>query len=142
MTGLPSSTTFLAIMSLAMSDSAPDPAPQAERGEVLYRQYCGSCHSLDRNKYGPRHRGVYGSEAGAVADYSYSDALANAAIVWNADTLDRWLADPGAMLPGTRMRFRLDDAGERQSIIAYLASLSGEGSGERPRPALHTPAEQ
>lgn len=124
MIGLPSSTTFLALMSLAMSDSAPDPARQAERGEVLYRQYCGNCHAPDRNKYGPMHRGVFGRAAGAVPDYPYSDALAEAAIVWNAETLDRWLADPTAMIPGTRMRFRLDEADARRSIIVYLASLS------------------
>ncbi len=49
----------------------------AERGKVLY-QNCTSCHSIDENDVGPKHRGVLGRRAGTVADYAYSPALKTA----------------------------------------------------------------
>ena len=44
-----------------------------------------------------------------------------AAIVWNPATLDKWLARPSAVIPGTSMAFGgVPNAAERASIIAYL----------------------
>ena len=95
--------------------TAGDPA----RGEQIY-QACTDCHSLDQNDVGPRHRGVYGREAGSLADYPYSDALKNAKIVWNAETLDKWLTNPQAFVPGAKMFFHLADAQDRADVIAFL----------------------
>ena len=46
--------------------------------------------------------------------------------MWNEQTLDQWLTDPGKMAPGTEMEFRVETAGERQAIIEYLKSLKGK----------------
>jgi cytochrome c len=98
-----------------------DLAPQgdANHGKQLY-QGCAACHSIDENDIGPLHRGVLGRRAGSVPDYNYSAALKASGIVWNAAQLDRWLSNPSAMVPGTKMFFKLDDAQMRADIIAYL----------------------
>lgn len=97
---------------------------QIAAGERLYKQRCGGCHSLDRNRIGPRHRGVYGRKAGSVGDFSYSEALQNLDVVWTESTLDKWLENPTAFANGTSMGFRLRKADERKAVIAYLKSLS------------------
>ena len=91
----------------------------AARGETLY-EACQDCHSLDKNDVGPRHRGVFGRKAASLPDYDYSDALKSANIVWNAETLDKWLTDPQAVAPGAKMFFHLDNPQDRADVIAYL----------------------
>jgi len=104
---------------------APAQAPvsgDAARGKTLY-QACQACHSVEDNDLGPRHRGVVGRRAGSVADYNYSAALKSSGITWDPHTLDRWLTNPSALVPGTKMFFKIDDAQSRADIIAYLAQL-------------------
>ncbi len=91
----------------------------AARGETLY-EACQDCHSLDKNDVGPRHRGVFGRKAASLPDYDYSEALKSANIVWNAETLDKWLTDPQAVAPGAKMFFHLDNPQDRADVIAYL----------------------
>ena len=69
---------------------------------------------------GPRHRGVVGRRAGSVADYNYSAALKNSGLTWDEATLDRWLTNPSALVPGTKMFFKLDSPQDRADVIAYL----------------------
>jgi cytochrome c len=96
------------------------------RGKSLYESRCIGCHSLDANRVGPKHRGVFGRRAGSVADFDYSPALSKATIVWGADTLDRWLADPQTTIPGQRMNIRVAVAADRADLIAFLKRESGK----------------
>ena len=91
----------------------------AAKGKALY-QACAACHSIDENDVGPKHRGVFGRRAGGVADYNYSPALKRSGITWDDATLDRWLVNPSALVPGTKMFFKIDDAQARADLIAYL----------------------
>lgn len=100
------------------------PGGDPARGAKLYAANCGSCHSLDANRVGPAHRGVYGRKAGTARGYAYSPAMRGARIVWNEATLDRFLQNPQAMVPGTRMGFRLTDPARRADVIAYLRQQS------------------
>jgi cytochrome c len=94
----------------------------AARGKDLY-QACSGCHSIEENDIGPKHRGVVGRPAGSVPDYAYSPALKASGLVWSADTLDRWLTNPQALVPGTKMYFLIADPQKRADLIAYLAQL-------------------
>jgi cytochrome c len=98
----------------------------AERGADLYDSRCGGCHSLDANRVGPKHRGVYGRKAGSVGDFDYSSAVKNSPVVWADTTLDKWLTDPQSLIPGQRMNFRVNTPGDRADIIAYLKKESGK----------------
>ena len=114
---------FIAV-SLALM-AAPAVAGDPGRGAALYERRCSGCHSLDADRVGPRHRGVFGRAAGSLPDFAYSAALRRSGIVWDETTLDRWLANPQSLVPGQRMGFRLNDAGERADIIVYLRRESG-----------------
>jgi cytochrome c len=121
------SAMFAAGGSLLSNAQAPQPTSgtqirtsgDAVHGKVLY-QGCAACHSIDENDIGPKHRGVLGRHAGSVPDYRYSAALKNSALIWDESVLDRWLTNPSALVPGTKMYFKLDDAQSRADVIAYL----------------------
>lgn len=94
----------------------------AERGATLYQQRCGACHSLDANRVGPMHRGIYGRQPASAPGFQYSVALRRLTVAWDAGTLDRWLTNPTAMAPGTAMGIRVPQEQDRADIIAYLRS--------------------
>jgi cytochrome c len=107
------------VILLAFSPAAKD----EERGKDLFARRCSGCHAPDIDKEGPRLRGVFGRKAAGVANFGYSDALKKAGIRWDDASLDKWLADPDAMVPDTDMAFHLADGEERKAVIAYLKSL-------------------
>ena len=102
----------------------PHAAPDAKRGAALFAERCAACHAPDRNMAGPKLAGVFGRRAGTAADYPYSPALAASKIVWGSATLDRWLAGPQALVPGSKMPIRVLDANTRRDLVAYLEELS------------------
>lgn len=114
------------LLGLALVGAAIGPAAagDVERGREVYAR-CAGCHSVDANRVGPKHRGVFGRRAGTVAEFEYSPALKASGVVWTAKTLDAWLADPGKFVPGSRMGYRLSNARDRQDVIAFLKSISG-----------------
>lgn len=95
------------------------------RGQVVYQARCAACHSPDFNGVGPAHRGVFGRLAGTAKGYAgYSAALKKSGLMWTEGNLDRWLADPEALVPGQAMGVSVPDANERADVIAFLRTLS------------------
>jgi cytochrome c len=97
-------------------------------GEKIFRARCGACHSVElgRNRIGPHLAGVFGRKAGSVEGARNSRALQESGIVWNEQTLDRFLANPSKAIPGTTMPVALVDARQRAAIIDYLKSLDSK----------------
>jgi cytochrome c len=94
--------------------------PDAVRGEQVYAR-CLACHALAVDRVGPRHCGLFGRLAGSVPGFAYSEAMKKSKIVWNDKTLDRFLAKPLVMVPGTAMTYDgVPDPAERADLIAYL----------------------
>jgi cytochrome c len=108
---------FLALPRLAK-------AQNAEHGKELFERRCTACHALDKEKEGPRLRGVYGRMSGSVPSFPYSDGVKAAHITWDATSLDKWLADTEKFIPNNDMGIQLAKAEERADIIAYLKQLS------------------
>lgn len=98
----------------------------ASRGAKLYEQKCTGCHSIDANRIGPAHRGVYGRKAGSAPGFAYSPGLKSSKIIWTEPTLDRWLTNPQGTIPGARMGFRLADAAMRADVIAFLKTQTAK----------------
>jgi cytochrome c len=104
-------------------------AGDAQRGEDLFGA-CAMCHSPEpgKHKLGPSLAGVVGRPAASAEGFSYSPAMkghGEAGIVWAADTLDQFLANPRGVVPGTRMAFPgLKDEADRADVIEYLTTLS------------------
>ena len=82
-----------------------------------------ACHSLDENRVGPRHRDVLNRRVGSVAGFDYSPALRNSRLMWTPEHLLAWLQDPEALIPGQGMDYHLEQARDREDVVAYLASL-------------------
>jgi len=93
------------------------------RGKDLFQRRCSGCHAADKDKEGPRLRGVHGRQAASVSSFHYSDALRKSRLTWDAGTLEKWLADPDKLVPDTDMSFRVTPPAERAAIIAYLKQL-------------------
>ena len=98
----------------------------AQRGRELYESRCIACHSLDANRVGPMHRGVYGRKAGSVPDYNYSAGVRASTVIWTEETLDQWLTGPRTFIPGAKMTFHLSQKTDRDDVIAYLKQESGK----------------
>lgn len=90
---------------------------------------CRSCHTITEggpDLTGPNLHGVFGRKAGAKADYNYSDVVKTAGFIWDAEHLDKWLANPRGFMPGTKMTFAgLKDPKDRIDLIAYLKVETG-----------------
>jgi len=95
-------------------------------GKEVFEKRCSGCHALDRDKEGPRLRGVYGRVAGLVDSFEYSEALKKSKITWTDESLDSWLTDTEKLVPGNDMTFHVEKAEERAEIIAYLKQNSGK----------------
>ncbi|MFO1326651.1 MAG: c-type cytochrome [Rubrivivax sp.] len=116
-------TAPAALAALLLAAPALHAAGDARRGEQAYEARCGGCHALAEHRVGPRHAGLAGRRAGSEPGYDYSPALRASGIVWGADTLERWIADPEALVPGQRMGYRVGDAALRADLVAWLMTL-------------------
>lgn len=110
---------------LMMLAALAAPPQTRDPGERAF-QRCGGCHSLrpdDSSSTAPGLHGVFGRRAAAAEDFAYSPAMREAGrrgLTWDADTLERFLADPEAVVPGTAMPFQGGPAAERAAVIDYL----------------------
>ncbi len=97
----------------------------AAAGKIVFAK-CGICHSVKEgeNKIGPSLHGVVGRASHSVAGFNYSEPMKAYSVTWDEATLDHYLIDPRATVPGTRMIFvGLKKEDERANLIAYLATL-------------------
>src|SRR5712692_8285106 len=101
-------------------------AVNENHGKELFERRCTGCHSLDKDKEGPRLRGVYRRMSGSVPTFAYSDSVKNAHVTWDAASLDKWLTDPDAFIPDGNMAFRLIKSDERAAVITYLKEVSNK----------------
>ena len=118
----PSSADFQALsaMNKKASEETVGGLPDVEHGKTVFDKRCTGCHTMARNGEGPKLAGVFGRKAGSVAQFEYSPALQKSGLTWSEATLDKWLADPDTLVPGTTMEFRVAKAIERRDLIAYL----------------------
>ena len=104
----------------------PAAAQDAASGAKLFAQRCQACHSLEPGgaaRVGPNLSVVFGGAA-AAKDFPYSPALARSGLVWDAATLDAYLAAPAKTVRGTKMTVGVPDATQRADIIAFLKTLA------------------
>ena len=111
---------------LIWSASAALAEGDAAHGEQVFKQ-CKVCHAIGSGAkagVGPEQNGVYGAKAGSRTGYTYSAAMKEAGekgLVWSDENLDKYLANPKAVVPGTKMVFPgLKSEKDRQDVIAYL----------------------
>ena len=95
------------------------------RGRDIFQAKCIGCHAIACHRAGPKLEALFGRQAGSVPDFTdYSDALKQSGIVWSEKTLDAFLTNPNAMVPGTLMAYagKIEDAQKRRDVIDFLKS--------------------
>jgi len=94
----------------------------AVRGEARFQE-CAACHKLEAgaNEVGPSLHGLFTRKAGELADFRFSPAMKRSGVVWTPETLDKYLADPQAMIPANRMPYAgMANAADRADLVAFL----------------------
>jgi len=113
------SAAFL-VVTAAVAASAMD----ADSGQLLFNNACRTCHSVKEgdNRLGPSLHNVLGRKAGSLPNYAYSSAMKNADFVWDKGKLDRFIANPEAVVNGNNMKpfGGLASADDRAKVIAFL----------------------
>ncbi|CAO3426193.1 c-type cytochrome [Azospirillum doebereinerae] len=115
---------FPLLLARGSEAATPSGVPSTD-GEALFRQQCGTCHTVkkeDGPRAGPSLHGILGRKAGAMPGFEYSDALRTAGFTWDPAHLERWLTNSGDLLPGSVMNYRQEDGTVRQGIIRFLQS--------------------
>lgn len=128
----PEALTAIAWAAAVLAYSAVAPAgaeePDPFNGRLVFAQ-CETCHGLTpetKDKTGPTLAGLFGRKAGTVAGFAYSAAMRKKGVVWSEATLDAYLANPSAYVPGTKMVFMgLRRKQDRADLIAYLKEALG-----------------
>lgn len=119
--------TFALLLATATGPS--NSAGDAKRGAQLFRQ-CMACHSAREGEHltGPSLAHVWGRKAATGEGFQrYSDALKGAGLTWTDASLDKWLASPGKLVPGTTMTFPgIKEARDRADVIAFLKAPDRE----------------
>ena len=122
----------LVIFMIALVDQSVaegDPA----NGEKLFKGFlnCSNCHSLvaGETKVGPTLVGLFGRSAGSVEGFNqYSEAMVNSGVVWDEESLDKFLKNPKEFIPGNSMMMEgyyirpVSSDQQRADLIAYLST--------------------
>jgi cytochrome c len=98
-------------------------AQSDDAGQLLFNNACRTCHTVKDgdNRLGPNLHAILGRKSGALKDYPYSDSMAKSDLTWDKATLDRFLANPEAVVRGNKMQpYGGLSADDRAKVIAYL----------------------
>lgn len=104
---------------------APRPGDAADiaAGQTEFNK-CRICHSVDaggRSPVGPNLHGVFGRKAGSADKFAYSEAMKNSGIVWDDETLAKYLRNPREFIAGNKMAFPgIRDDEQIANLLAYL----------------------
>ena len=114
------------LLSASASSQTPTQGADATAGQQAFNNACRTCHTVKDgdNRQGPHLHGIIGRKAGSLPGYGYSSAMKEAGFAWDADKLDRFMANPDAVVSGNSMKpfGGLASADDRAKIIAYMQS--------------------
>ena len=118
--------TLYAVAALGIGAVQAAQAQDIEAGQAVFKTQCSACHSLleGKNVVGPSLFGIVGRPAGQGPGFHYSQANKDSGLIWNAETLDRYLVNPRETVPKTIMAYAgLKDPEKRANLIAYLSTV-------------------
>lgn len=123
--------TCLIALGITVFAVAPSKAQNAGAGEKVF-VVCRACHQIGPGAQiavGPVLNGIVGRKAGTYPGYDYSLANKDSGIVWTPEELDKYLTNPQAVVPHTKMVFPgLKDEQKRKDIIAYMEQFGPDGA--------------
>ncbi len=106
-------------------------AADLEHGAKVFKK-CSTCHMVGadaKSRVGPPLNGLFGRKSGTYEGFAYSDANKNSGITWDEATFAKYIKDPKAMVPGTKMAFAgLTEEADIVDLTAYLKQYKADGS--------------
>ena len=123
---LGSAGAFLMVLAAATASTSGEAKTVAAPAKPAAFGKCAACHSVVKDGpsgVGPNLYAVGGRKAGTLRGYDYSSALKKSGVTWNRKTVDRYIADPNSIVPGSKMPKISTTAAERKQVIDYLAKL-------------------
>lgn len=111
-------------LAAAIGAATADEHPQS--GRQVFERRCQACHgTVARADFpiGPSLTGIVGTKAGTEDSGVHSRAVIDSGIVWNRESLRRFLSNPQRAIPGTLMPVSVEDPAELESLLDYLQSL-------------------
>lgn len=128
--------TLLFLFAMSASDALAEDASGRRENEMAYNDHCRECHAFDKNdnRLGPSLYGIVGAKAGMVPGFAYSQSVKSSGLTWDEPTLDKWIANPNAVIPDNNMGSvygGIDDPAVRAKVIAFLKSDAMTGAPEK-----------
>jgi glucose/arabinose dehydrogenase/cytochrome c2 len=138
--------SVLAVMTLCLTVAAGTArAADAIAGKQYFRQQCLLCHSAEPDDaggaQGPDLGGVFEREAASNSAFSYTPALKQSGLRWDAATLNRFLTSPTLAVPGSAMVIVVPEQSDRDNLIAYFSALHEGRFHDDSKPAGFPPPE-
>lgn len=131
---------------LSGATAAPAAGADASAGKALFQQRCSVCHSAETadngGAQGPSLAGILGRKAASAPQFSYTQALRDSNLVWEAANLQRFLASPTTVVPGTAMLIAVPEETDRDNLIAYLHSISNQSASAAPQAEVPATSQQ
>jgi cytochrome c len=122
--------TIVALAAAMLTMTPGARAQDAAAGEQVFHE-CMPCHRIGegaKNLLGPELNGLDGRHSGSVPSYSYSEANKKSGIVWNEESFEKYIKNPRAVVPGTKMIFPgIQDAKQIHDLWAYLKQFGPDG---------------
>jgi cytochrome c len=120
---------FVGVLVVASTGAAL--AQDVAAGEQSFNK-CRPCHDVGpeaKIKLGPPLNGIDGRKSASYPGFNYSDAVKGLGITWNAAEFKKWVSNPSAMAPGTRMAFSgIKDDMEIGNLWSYIDQFKEDGS--------------
>lgn len=115
----------LGVLCAQQTPPSATPAGNVAKGRRAFMSNCTACHSTaDENRAtAPSLYGLAGRRAGTREGYKYSPAMKDSKLVWDDALLEKYLAKPDAVFPGTPMTTAISVPAMRADLVAYLKTL-------------------
>jgi cytochrome c len=119
-------SSFFGVLALGFCSAAlaAECGPDTHHGAQVFANECSVCHSASKGvtgMMGPNLNGVFGRKAGSLPGFSYSKAMHDKDVNWQADTINQFITQPQAFVPGTYMPYMgLASADDRQAVACFL----------------------
>ncbi|MGE8149865.1 c-type cytochrome [Pseudomonas vancouverensis] len=109
---------------LAQAVSAAECSSVTAHGAEVFATECSVCHAVTKGTtgmMGPNLNGVVGRKSGSLAGFSYSQAMRDKDISWQAENITQFITQPQAYVPGTYMPYMgLASADDREAVACFL----------------------
>jgi len=96
-------------------------------GAKIFKTKCSQCHNIDidgKHGQGPNLHGIWGRSSGTAVDYSYSSSMKNKNVIWDENSLMKFLLAPKKYVKGTKMAFAgIKKEKDRRALIEYIKGI-------------------